>query len=48
MNLFFKSSKIIHFSKGSTETKMDYFHKDDNIPGTYRPSKLFFVNIYLQ
>ena len=28
---------------------MDYFHKDDNISGTQRPSKLlFYVNIYLQ
>ena len=26
--------KIIHFSNCSTETKMGYFHKDDNIPGT--------------
>lgn len=28
--------------------KMDYFYKDDNIPGTHRPSKLLLVNMYLQ
>lgn len=45
---FLQILKIIHFSNHSTEIQMDYFHKD-NIPGTHRPSKLFFyVNIYLQ
>lgn len=46
---FLQILKIIHFSNHSIETQMDYFHQDDNIPGTHRPSKLFFyVNIYLQ
>lgn len=34
---FLQILKIIHFSNCSTETKKDYFHKDDNISGTQRP-----------
>lgn len=36
-----------HFSNCSTETKMGSFHRDDNIPGTHRPSELFFMLTYI-
>lgn len=38
---------FFHFSNRSTETKMGYFYKDDNIPGTHRPSELFFMLTYI-
>ena len=45
---FLQILKTIHFLGGSTETKVNFIHKDDNLPGTQRSSKLFFyVNIYL-
>lgn len=44
---FLQILEIIHFCNCSTENKMDYFHKDDNLPGTHRRSEFFFMLTYI-